>query len=213
MYIAIEGIARSGGSTVSEKLKDYLGERFPGKTIELVREPGGTEIAEALRDFVQGNKFKSFKEEMSPSVDSLLYAAARVQLFYIKAQEVLDGGGIVIGDRSAVSSLAIQGHTSGLGIDEMVELNFKHAKIPVPDLVINLIVDVKEAKARESDADGDKWEDQDVKYHKTVEEGYRIASKHPIFEGKWQDINSNGLGQEEVFKKVLTAIESYLANF
>jgi dTMP kinase len=87
MYIAFEGVVGTGKSTQSKKLLAHLQERYPDKHIELVREPGGTPIAEAIRTLVQGTKFD---EQMHALTDAYLYAAARAQLLHGHIKPILD---------------------------------------------------------------------------------------------------------------------------
>lgn len=81
-------------------------EKYPDRKVILVREPGSTLIAQEIRLLAQA---REFEEEMDPVCEAYLYAAARVQLLHTVVSEVLDQGGIVISDRSFVSSLAYQG--------------------------------------------------------------------------------------------------------
>ncbi|USN56106.1 MAG: hypothetical protein H6765_05480 [Candidatus Peribacteria bacterium] len=86
---------------------NYLQSAHPNKHVELVREPGGTEIAETIRRVVQGTRFT---EEMHELTDAYLYAAARAQLLHTKVKPILDAGGIVVSDRNFCSSLSYQGY-------------------------------------------------------------------------------------------------------
>jgi dTMP kinase len=58
-------------------LAAWFRDQAPDKEVLEVREPGGTEIAEAIRTLVQATEFD---EEMSPLTDIYLYASARAQL-------------------------------------------------------------------------------------------------------------------------------------
>ena len=106
MYIVLEGVVGTGKSTQAKKLADYLSTQYPDREIILTREPGGTEIAEAIRILVQATEFKS--EEMSPLTDIYLYASARAQLIESLIKPALNRNAIVISDRSFCSSLTIQ---------------------------------------------------------------------------------------------------------
>ena len=76
MYIAFEGIVGTGKSTQSKKLYDFLKEQYPSKEVIWTREPGGTEIAQKIRECVQGTEYG---EEMGPVCEAYLYAASRAQ--------------------------------------------------------------------------------------------------------------------------------------
>ena len=71
-----------------------------------MREPGSTGIAEAIRKLAQGTQFD---EAMDPICEAYLFAAARAQLLKTIVKPAVDAGGIVIADRSFISSLAYQG--------------------------------------------------------------------------------------------------------
>ena len=77
MYIVLEGVVGTGKTTQAALLKEKFQQVYPEKDVVLVREPGGTEIAEAIRTLVQATEFE---EEMHPLTDAYLYAAARAQL-------------------------------------------------------------------------------------------------------------------------------------
>lgn len=107
MYIVLEGVVGTGKSTQAKLLFATLQEKYPDKKILLVREPGGTPIAEAIRTLVQAT---DFPEPMHALTDAYLYASARAQLIHTVIQPVLEAGGIVISDRNVCSSLAYQGY-------------------------------------------------------------------------------------------------------
>jgi dTMP kinase len=87
-------------------LHQYLSDKYPGQEVLLVREPGATPIAEAIRKTVQATDFGG--EQMHPLADVYLYAAARAQSLHTLVQPALERGAIVISDRSFITSLAYQ---------------------------------------------------------------------------------------------------------
>ena len=66
---------------------DWCKEHYPEKEVVWTREPGGTEIAEAIRTLVQATPFE---EPMHPLTDAYLYAAARAQSLHTVVKPVLD---------------------------------------------------------------------------------------------------------------------------
>lgn len=110
LYIVFEGIVRTGKSTQAKLLANHLRNDFPNKEIVLTYEPGGTEIADAIRVLAQGTRFR---EEMDPICEAYLYASARSQSLRKIVRPTLEHGGIVIADRSYLSSVAYQGGGAG----------------------------------------------------------------------------------------------------
>ena len=81
--------------------------------MELLREPGGVEASERIRELVQDPRL-----EVLPRAEALLYAAARAQLVEELLRPLLERGVIVLLDRFVDSSLAYQGGARGLGVEQ-----------------------------------------------------------------------------------------------
>lgn len=120
MYIVFEGIVGSGKSTQSKKLFEYLKEKYPDRNVIQVREPGSTIIAQEIRLLAQS---RVFEEEMDSICEAYLYAASRAQSLRHLVRPTLESGGIVVADRSFISSLAYQGEARGIGLDRIMEIN------------------------------------------------------------------------------------------
>ena len=108
-FITFEGCEGSGKSTQLRLLSEYLDKL--GVDYILTREPGGSEIAEQIRNIILNGKNTAMCDEC----EALLYAAARVQHLKEKIAPALDKGKLVICDRYVDSSLAYQGYARGLG--------------------------------------------------------------------------------------------------
>lgn len=106
MYIVLEGIVGSGKSTNTQLLAEYLRSKYPEREVITVREPGGTEIAQAIRTLVQATKFE---EKMHPITEVYLYGASRAQLLHTLVKPALERGAIVLSDRNFLSSFTCQG--------------------------------------------------------------------------------------------------------
>lgn len=102
-FIVVEGLEGAGKSTVINTLQQCL--RDLGHTIVLTREPGGTPLAEALRDCVK----KEWEEQVTTTTELFLMYAARSQLLENKIIPALDSGQWVLADRHDWSSIAYQG--------------------------------------------------------------------------------------------------------
>ncbi|OIP54294.1 dTMP kinase [Candidatus Gracilibacteria bacterium CG2_30_37_12] len=202
MYIVFEGMVGSGKSTQSKKLFEYLKAKYPTRNIIHVREPGSTIIAQEIRLLAQS---RVFEEDMHHLTEAYLYAAARAQLLNTVVKPTIEAGGIVVADRSFVSSLANQGEARGLGLDIIMNINKEAVGNVLPDMVFCMHIDVDESLTRTSDATGDKFEKLGREFYEGVQRGYEKASKLPILEKAWRTIDSHGT-QDQVFAKILNVL-------
>lgn len=112
-FIVIEGLEGAGKSTAIAYIAEWLAlQNVPVDQITYTREPGGTELAERMRDIV---KMDVEGEELEDKAELLLMYAARVQLVEQVIKPAQNNQHIVVGDRHNWSSLAYQG--GGRGID------------------------------------------------------------------------------------------------
>lgn len=135
-FIVIEGLEGAGKTTALQVLSQFLQQQH----IDFIttREPGGTPIAEALRNLWKegaGDEHTTDKAEM------LMIYAARTQLVETVIQPALNAGIWVIGDRHDMSSQAYQGGGRGLGAGLISGI--KHAVLGdfEPDLTLYLDID------------------------------------------------------------------------
>src|SRR4051794_41435383 len=105
LFVTFEGIDRSGKTTQAQLLTEALGDDALG-----VREPGGTEAGERVRELL-----KDPAVTLSAESEALLFAAARSELVAQVILPGLDAGRVVVSDRFLDSSLAYQGGARGLG--------------------------------------------------------------------------------------------------
>ncbi len=177
IYIVFEGMVGVGKSIQSALVVERLKKDFPRKLVIYTKEPGGTEIAQEIRRVVQG---MIFKEEMDPICEQYLYASSRAQSLRMIVKPTLAKGGIVLSDRSFVTSLAYQGFGRGLGMPKVLEINKAAVDGFWPDKVFFIDVKIEEALKRTKDLSGDKFEGYDKKFFEKVVKGYRqIAKKYP----------------------------------
>jgi len=112
-FIVIEGLEGAGKSTAISYIGKWLVQQnIDTNSITYTREPGGTELAERMRDIV---KMEVDGENLEDKAELLLMYAARVQLVEHIIKPAQSDGHIVVGDRHNWSSLAYQG--GGRGID------------------------------------------------------------------------------------------------
>ena len=139
--ITIEGIDGAGKTTLAAALVDSLGRR--GVDVRLLREPGGVEVSERVRELVKDPQVR-----IGGRAEALLYAAARAQLVEEAVRPLLEGGAWVLLDRFVDSSLAYQGAGRGLGVEEIRAINrFATGELD-PDRTLLLQIDPALARTR-----------------------------------------------------------------
>ena len=149
--ITIEGLDGAGKSTLAGGLASELASR--GSRVELLREPGGVELSERIRDLVKDPALA-----VEPRAEALLYAAARAQLVHERIEPLLAEGEVVLLDRFVDSSLAYQGGGRELGVDAVAAIN-RFATGPLePDRT--LLLRISPARGRERIGDRDEEPDR-----------------------------------------------------
>jgi len=179
MFISFEGIDFSGKSTQLELLKDYLVDH--NKKVEILREPGGTEISEKVRRILLDNK----NEKMVAEAELLLFSASRAQLVREKIRPYLQKGIYVISDRFHDSSTAYQGYGRGIPIEVVMKVHDLAIGDTVPDLTFFIDIPVgiaNERKKKKSKVKLDRIELADIEFYNRVRSGYlEIARKEERF--------------------------------
>ncbi len=173
--ITIEGIDGAGKTTLASGLLDALAER--AVQAELLREPGGVELSERLRETVKDPGLT-----VGARAEALIYAAARAQLVEQAVVPRLERGTWVVLDRFVDSSLAYQGAGRGLGVEAIRELNLFGTGALVPDRTLLLVVPAELARSRanERSAVPDRLEREDPEFFARVGEAYeQIARAEP----------------------------------
>ena len=134
-FIVVEGLEGAGKSSVIGLIVQAL--KDAGKRVEQTREPGGTPMAEAIRECVKHD----WDETVSEETELLLMYAARVQLLTNKILPSLDAGVWVVGDRHDLSSQAYQGGGRGVSEKTMTAISNIALKGFKPDLTLYLDVE------------------------------------------------------------------------
>jgi dTMP kinase len=193
LFVTIEGIDRSGKTTQSRLLCEAL-----GADALAVREPGGTEVGERVRELL-----KDPSVEIGGEAEALLFAAARAELVARVIRPALAEGRVVVSDRFLDSSLAYQGGARGLGIDQVAEINRWAIDGLEPDLTILLELTPEQAAARGSEAD--RFEGEGAGLQRSVGAAYdELAAADP---GRWRRIDA-ARDPAEVHLDVLAAVRA-----
>lgn len=145
LFITLEGGEGAGKTSAVPLLTARLEEQ--GYQVLATREPGGIEIAEAIRSVI----LDPANTSMDGRTEALLYAAARRQHLVEKVWPALKKGMIVLCDRFVDSSLAYQGHTRGLGMEEVMEINRFAVETTMPDLTLFFDISPEAGLARISE--------------------------------------------------------------
>lgn len=133
-FITLEGIEGAGKSTAIQIIQSFFSEQK--KELQVTREPGGTEIAEAIRKVLLDH----YHEKMVPEAELLLNFASRAQHIECVIKPALMAGKTVLSDRFTDASFAYQGAGRGLSDRYLSFLsNWIQGEI-IPDLTILLDV-------------------------------------------------------------------------
>lgn len=202
MFITIEGPEGSGKTTAVDTAVKEL-EKM-GYQIVRTREPGGTPIAEQIRNVILDKN----NTAMDQRTEALLYAASRRQHLVEKVWPALKEGKIVICDRYLDSSLAYQGGARGLGIDNILNVNMFATEGTFPDLTLlfDLSPEVGLARiAANSDREVNRLDLEKMEFHTKVRNTFlELAKRYPE---RFVVIDASQ-SREEVAKKTLEVMLS-----
>ena len=176
MFITFEGPEGSGKTTVSNIIEKRL-EKI-GYSVVHTREPGGTPIAEQIRNII----LDKANTKLDARAEALLYAASRRQHLVEKVWPALKEGKIVICDRYIDSSLAYQGGARGLGVDNVLIINMFATEGTFPDMT--LLFDIKPEDglnriAINANREVNRLDLEKIEFHKSVRETFlKLASQY-----------------------------------
>jgi dTMP kinase len=140
VFVSIEGVDGSGKSTQARLLEQHLAGL--GREVVATREPGGTELGEAVRQLVLNGP------EMAGWAEAALFAASRAEHAAEVIRPALQRGADVVCDRFVDSSLAYQGIARGLGLEAVLRLNLTVLEGLLPDRTFVLALEAAAAGAR-----------------------------------------------------------------
>lgn len=202
LFIAFEGGDGAGKTTQIRLLEEALVTR--SKKVLVLREPGGTDIGEALRALVldHGNGV------IDPRTEALIFAASRSALVHQKIIPALEEGAVVLCDRYIDSSAAYQGSGRKLGIDSVVDLSRWATENLLPHVTVLLDVPLGAGRTRSAErGEADRMESEPDSFHTRVHETFaQLAKKNP---DRYAVING-ARSIDEVASDVLQAILPYL---
>ena len=175
LFISFEGIDGAGKSSHIEALAQAF--KAAGRALVQTREPGGTPLAEKLRDMV-------LHDAMDPLCEALLVFAARRDHLNHVIEPALARGDVVLCDRFTDATFAYQGAGRGFSLDVLAQLEHWVQALPSgglrqPDITVWFALDPAIAAERLSAARlPDRFESQPLAFFQSVHNGYaaRAAS-------------------------------------
>jgi dTMP kinase len=174
-FLTIEGIEGVGKSTQVARLSKGLHER--GIAHVVTREPGGTPLAERIREIVLEN---ARGESLPPTAELLLMFAARAVHLTNLVEPNLRAGRWVVCDRFIDATYAYQGGGRRLSVDHIRQLEIMVLGARRPDLTVLLDAPVEHAleRARQRNAGGavDRFESERAEFFERVRDAYRARA-------------------------------------
>jgi len=175
-FITFEGIDSCGKSIQLELLAQKIVNHH--KSLSIIREPGGTPVAENIRTLLLDNT----EESMSPATELLLFSAARAQLVEQKISPLLDSDHFILCDRFYDSTTAYQGYGRGIDIEFIQRLNDFASHGIKPDITFLFDISVKEMNIRmlKNEIKADRMESESKLFFERVRQGFlKIANDNP----------------------------------
>lgn len=193
VFISFEGIDGAGKSSHIDALADWF--RARGRSVLLTREPGGTPLAERLRELF-------LHEPMDPLTEALLVFAGRRDHLQRRIEPALSRGEVVLCDRFTDATFAYQGAGRGFDLGVLAQLEgwVQQGRQPALTLWFDLPPEVA-AQRRAAARAADRLEREDVAFFERVRAGYaarcdaqptrfvRIDADHPR-EAVWAQVEA-----------------------
>ena len=172
-FITLEGVDGAGKSSHIEFIADAM--RPKGAHVIVTREPGGTDLAERLREVILG-------ERMPPVLETLLVFAARTDHVARVIRPALEAGTVVICDRFTDATVAYQGAGNGVSRELIAQLaEAAHPSLrPDRTLVFDCPYEVSSARLAKTGKRLDRFEREDRPFFDRVRNAYlAIAKEEP----------------------------------
>lgn len=165
-FITLEGLEGVGKTTNLEAVVERL--RAHGIDPVVTREPGGTEVGEALRSVVLGGGL-----EIGAMTELMIMAAGRLEHLNTVIEPALAAGQWVVSDRYLDASVAYQGGGRQLGAERVVSLHESIGITREPDLTLLLDMSVEEGLARmRARGEPDRIERESLDFFERARAGY-----------------------------------------
>jgi dTMP kinase len=182
LFITFEGLEGSGKSSQISNVSAYFIEK--GLTVVRTREPGGTLIAEKIRDLIIHQQ----EEKLSQRAELLLMLAARAQHVDEVIRKNMGIADLILCDRFTDSTLAYQGGGRGMNIQNLRRLNDEATGGLAPDVTFLMDLQVSDSQARiihrqkrnQKSKKVDRFESETIAFHEKIRNAYlQIAKEEP----------------------------------
>jgi dTMP kinase len=191
LFITFEGGEGCGKSTQSKLLYRRL--QKLAVPVLLIHEPGVTVLGKKIARILKWSDNRNMN--ISPVAELLLFNASRAQLVTEVIRPALEKVTVVVCDRYADSTTAYQGYGRGLDLKAVNTANKTGTGGIAPDLTVLLDIPVEEGLKRKQDKKSDRFEIENVSFHRRVREGYlKLAKAEPK---RWLVIDATK-GKEEI---------------
>jgi len=173
-FITFEGGEGSGKTTQSELLYNNLKQK--GLNVTRTREPGGTILAESIREIL----LKGEKDKMSSLTELYLFAAARRDHIDNAIAPSLKNNEIVICDRFIDSTTAYQGYAGNIDLNLINSINNFTIGSIIPNITYIFDIDPNIGLKRSINTTSDeiRFEKKDIGYHKKIRSGFLEIAKN-----------------------------------
>ncbi len=171
MFISIEGLDGSGKTTQANRLIEKI------KNSKYLREPGGTQVGEAIRNIVLNNDFI----HIAPTTEALLYATARAQLVDEVIKPLQNDDITIICDRFIDSSIAYQAIGRNLKVEDVRNINLFATGGILPNVTFLIDLDGETCYSRViKQGEADRIEKEGAVYYEKVRQAFlSLANTEP----------------------------------
>lgn len=201
IFVTFEGTEGAGKSTlIREIARQFEAQGIPASRLCLTREPGGTPVAEQIRNTILTHRMNHWTE-------LFLYEASRSEHLHQTILPALREGKIVLCDRFTDSSLAYQGHARGIPWKMVKQVNRVATQGLIPQLTV--LIDIDPALGLERALDKNRFELEGLKFQQKVRAGFLKARKENP--RRWLVIKPGSKTPAELARVVIQALEKKFA--
>ncbi len=208
VLITLEGVEGSGKTTQLRRLGTLL--RQDGYRVVETREPGGTPIAESIREVLLSTGGKQpGPETLTAACEAHLILAARSQHVTHVIEPALQAGSIVLCDRFADPTFAYQGYGRGMNLARLKKMNHLATNGLEPDLTLLFEIPVAMglARRRKFDLEQNRLDRETQDFHEKVRRGFStLAARQPK---RFRKIDAMP-HPETVATEVASAVQAFL---